>query len=505
MSTQEINFDLTQYPTLREFAYDDNSLVKCVIGPAGSAKTSYIMIEALRRACMQAPAADGVRYFKVLVIRNTYALLTKSTLDTAKRMIGGVTKFKDSPPPSGHARFDLADGTQVDFRMEFMSIDGEDAQSQLLGYEPTMVFIDEISELPESLVHAVIRRLGRYPSGNLGTPTWTGVVAATNGPMKSHWLYRWFLGKFDAVTQGVIDTVEAESGRRFFRLFKQPAALLRERDEDGREKWVPNPLAENVRNLPGGYSYYYQMLLDSNEQKIKAYVEGDFADIVTGKLVFPEFSRERHIVSHLDIDINGINQVYLSFDFGRTPVCLFFVATLGGRIIFIDEVMGEDTSIDALFTEKIHPLLAQKYRHMQIAGAWGDPAGATKTQAVELSPYDVLLDHGVPIADPGGGNRMEPRLEGMRQYLQRIDSHGRPMLTISDNCPYLIESLAETYIYERVPGQAGMVRDNPTKSHVNWTSDLADACQYAVLGYNRLAGRAERRKHIPPARKRNWF
>lgn len=315
MSSQEINFDLTQYATLREFAYDDNSLVKCVIGPAGSAKTSYIMIEALRRACMQAPAQDGVRYFKVLVIRNTYALLTKSTLDTAKRMIGGVTKFKDSPPPSGHARFDLADGTQVDFRMEFMSIDGEDAQSQLLGYEPTMVFIDEISELPESLVHAVIRRLGRYPSGSLGTPTWTGVVAATNGPMKSHWLYRWFLGKFDATTQAVIDTVEAESGRRFFRLFKQPAALLRGEDEDGREKWVPNPLAENVRNLPGGYSYYYQMLLDSNEQKIKAYVEGDFADIVTGKLVFPEFNRERHIVSHLDIDINSISQVYLAFHF----------------------------------------------------------------------------------------------------------------------------------------------------------------------------------------------
>ena len=56
-------------------------------------------------------------------------------------------------------------------------------------------------------------------------------------------------------------------GRPYFELFRQPPALLRQPDGT----WDPNPMAENIENLPGGYNYYYAML-GGEEQKIKAYV-----------------------------------------------------------------------------------------------------------------------------------------------------------------------------------------------------------------------------------------
>ncbi len=42
-------------------------------------------------------------------------------------------------------------------------------------------------------------------------------------------------------------------GRPYFELFRRPPALLRQPDGT----WDPNPMAENIEDLPGGYNYYY--------------------------------------------------------------------------------------------------------------------------------------------------------------------------------------------------------------------------------------------------------
>ena len=55
-------------------------------------------------------------------------------------------------------------------------MDKPDSVSKLLGYEPTGAFLDEISELNETIIEGVISRVGRFPSGVRGSPTWTGVI-----------------------------------------------------------------------------------------------------------------------------------------------------------------------------------------------------------------------------------------------------------------------------------------------------------------------------------------
>lgn len=463
-----------------------------------SAKTSYMAVELFRRACLQEPAEDKVRYSRTLVGRNTYQVLKSATIPTFENMLGwlgeAITFKKGSFPPTAHVRARLSDETYVHWDIEFVSFDTEDAVSKLLGYEPTNAMLDEISELPEELIDSVVRRLGRYPSGRKGKPTWVGLIGATNGPRKDHWLYQWSLGSRDKE----FAKIEAATGRKQFELFRQPGGLI----EKAEGEWVPNPLAENIDNLPGGYGYYFNML-SGDRQRVRAYVEGDFADIVTGKVVYPEFRRDTHVWVGGHEKLPSSLRLYLGFDFGRTPVCTIATATQSGKLIVIDEVMGEDISIDTLCTDFLFPVLRQKYPRSTIEGAWGDPAGNVETQALDVSPFDVLLKHGIPIEDPGGNNKLQPRLEAVKQRLTRLDGEGRPAILITDNCKYIIEAIGSTYIYEKVKGRNDTVRDVPTKSHEGWCSDLCDALSYLCMGYNALVGMKQRRRRVLPSLKRS--
>ena len=91
-------FPLEKYPTLHAFAMSD-AKVKVVTGPAGTAKTSFMAMEILRRACMQEPNHEGIRYTKVMVGRNTYQILKSSTIDSFKRMWGNLAWFKTGAAP----------------------------------------------------------------------------------------------------------------------------------------------------------------------------------------------------------------------------------------------------------------------------------------------------------------------------------------------------------------------------------------------------------------------
>lgn len=455
------------------FVVRHNDRVYCT---GNSGKTSGIIWMLLLQAIMQEPAPDGVRYSRAVVARNTNSMLRSTTIPSFKTMVGNLMTFRTgSFPMMAHARFELNDGTRVHFDVEFLSFDDEKSQNKLLGCEPTFGFIDELSEFPESLVFAIDRRLGRYPSGRFGKASWVGLLGATNGPLKNHWLYSWYLGDKDKK----FSEMSEQMNRPYFKLFRQPPALLRQPDGT----WHANPMAENIENLPGGYNYYYAQL-GAEEQKIKAYVEGEFADLVTGKVVFPEFNEARHVIESFTPP--GGAPLYLSFDFGRTPVTLVGTMTAGGRLIIIDEVMGEDMSIETLVVEHVRPVLRSRYNSNLVEGAWGDPAGLVQAQSVDVSPYDVLLSHGIPVESPGT-NKMQPRIEAVKQRLTKLDGTGQPLLQITKNCKFLIEALKYNYIYESVRGKNDVVRDTPTKSHQGWTSDLADALQYMVLGVNMMS------------------
>ena len=477
MSEYSIDFDLTQYPTLYAATHSE-AFIRVVRGPAGSAKTSWMFVELMRRACEQAPGQDGVRRTKWGVGRLTYSVLISNTVQSAKKTLGPLFKVRESIPPTVTGRFDLPDGTRVETTFEFLSLDGDDAMNRLLGGEWTGFALDEVSELPEKILHAVIRRVGRYPSASMGHPSWVGILAVQNGPLEGHWTQKYELGEnAEQLAELAAEMARANPHlpkRPFLHMFAQPPGLLRPASKDPADadgKWRPNPRAENVQNLPGGYGYYFTMLADPDDARIKAFVEGDYAPLKKGTLVFPGFRKDRHVLKSADLRLPEGVPLGLSFDFGRTPVCGVWVQTGSGRLVMVEEVMGEDISVEGLVRQHLRPLLSQKYRTSRIDWATGDPSGSFGRDNVDLTPFQVLWDLGIPVEDPGSNN-LPPRLEAVNARLSRLDGSGNPMVQIRDNCTFTIEALSRTYIYEQVSGTSDAVRDLPTKTHVNWASDL---------------------------------
>jgi hypothetical protein len=472
-----VNFDFNQYPTLLRMQQSP-AKVKAVIGPAGSAKTSGAIAMLLVLALMQKPFR-GVRRSRAICARQSYQQLAKSTVQSLKNVLGAVATFTDGKPPRGRADFDVGDGTRCEIEFVFVAMEGDNVEGDLRGLEGSFALLDEISEmLSEDLVNLLISRLGRYPSAMEGGCTSGGVaLACTNGPREGHWLHDLSLGKRDVE----FARIAKQTGRPYFELFRQPPALLRPDTPDG--DWRPNPQAENVVNLPGGYGFYFSMLSMSDE-KVQAFVEGEFSALKAGKPVYPGFGKIHIVPQELFKRTWSRGPLLVSFDFGRTPVMLIAVERTDGSLVVIDEVCAEDVSIETFWLNHGRPVIDTKYMQCRYAGATGDPAGMDLGGTTETSPFQILQAHGVPIEPPQGGrvDRLAPRIEATRNRLARLGTTGIPMLTITDNCKLLIEAIGRNYVYAQVRGQGeGVVAESPTKSHKNWVSDLANALEYLCL------------------------
>lgn len=472
-----VNFSFDEYPTLLRMQ-QDTSKFRVVIGPAGSAKTSGIIAMLLIIAITQKPWR-GVRKTRLVIARQSYQQLSKATVQSLKNVLGAVADFTDGKPPRGSANFPLGDGTVCEIEFVFVAMEGDNVAGDLRGLEGTAALLDEVSEMQdENLVNLLVSRMGRYPSAMEGGCTCGGLaLGATNGPLEGHWLHQWSLGLKDThFTQ-----LAAMTGRPYFRLFRQPPALIRPTDPNG--QWRPNPTAENVKNVPGGYGFWYEMLA-MDDQKVQAFVEGEFAALKAGKVVYPGFGKI-HVMPLEQFKRTWTRgPIILSFDFGRTPVTLIAVERADGGLAVIDEVYAEDVSIETFWQNNLSPVLNAKYPQCRFAGATGDPAGMDLGGTTETSPFQILQAVGVPIEPPGGGrvDRLAPRIEATRNRLSRLGSTGLPMLMVTDNCKLLIEAIGRTYVYAQVRGASeGIVAETPTKSHKNWVSDLMNALEYLCL------------------------
>lgn len=481
--TMKLGVDLRKYPTLARFTVS-NAFIRFLIGPAGSLKTSFCFNEILKLACLQQPDAEGVRYTRWVVIRNTFEVLRRATMASCRQNIPEpLLRYTEGNMPQAKGRFLLADGTTVDLQIDFLAVDTVDVLGKLLGYDFTGAFLDEISELPEEVALAAARRAGRYPPPNVAPPTWYGAFGATNGPLTNHWLYKWYKAQSgtsspDAELEDFLairKSIEELTGRTFFELFQQPPALLR--PDEFHKDWRPNPLAENVHNLPGGYAYYFNMLA-GDDNKIAAYVEGKFSRLVTGKVVFPEFSRKIHVIEHKKIPPLSGHPLLLGADFGLTPAVLLAAETKDGTLVVLDELVGENMSTEALLDSIVIPHITSKYKGSVVGEAWGDPAGMTKGQGTDASPFSVMQSKNIPITIATTNNQLPLRIDAVKAMLGKLGDKGRGKLLISDRCTRLIEALEQTYVY--TTGANG--QEAPTKSHVNWVSDIVDALQYLCLG-----------------------
>lgn len=458
-------------PVSASFMQSD-AFVRGIMGPIGSGKTTACIFEMIRRAALQKPARDGRRKSRWVVIRNTYAELRTTTIKSWHQwMPKHIGRWQAEGPPTHHVVT-----PSFDMEVLFLALDRPDDIKKLLSLEVTGGWINEAREVPKAVLDALTGRVGRYPSMLDGGATWFGVLMDTNPPDSDHWWYR----------------LAEEEKPAEFEFFRQPGGMIL----DANKKLVPNPLAENVDNLPA--RYYVRLVAGKGEDWIKVYVRAEYGFVKDGKPVYPDFVDATHVREFEIIPAWGLR---IGIDFGLTPAATFSQRSPMGQWRTFGELVTEDMGA-VRFAEELKRVLAERYAGIKVTSIACDPAGDGRAQTDERTPMQILRAAEIE-ASAAPTNDPVKRVESVAAALRRMVD-GQPGFLLHPRCTTLRKGFGGGYAYRRIQ-IAGDERyhDQPDK---NKYSHPHDALQYDfVAGGEAIAiTRAPKKEpvsyYVPPTR-----
>ncbi|MDN7495015.1 TerL [Burkholderia gladioli] len=420
-------------------------------GPLGSGKTNASCWKGFRAMCEQEPDAHGVRRSRGIAVRNTYPDLLSTTVkdwldmfDDLGRYVGGGME-----PPTHYLEFELEDGTTVEAEVLFIAFDRPEHVKKARGLQATWVWLNEVKELAKPVVDMLDLRVGRYPKDV--PPTWYGMFGDTNSPDSDHWLYE----------------LAEEQKPEGWVFITQPGGVIRDGD-----RWVVNPHAENLHNLPPGY--YERGLQGKKFDWIKVNLANQYGFVVDGKPVHPDYADSFHCKP---FELIRGAPIAIGMDFGLTPAAVFAQRKPMGGWRIRSELVA--TSMGAKkFAEEIKRHVATLYPGFELQAISGDPAGDQRSQADdEDTPFKILRAAGLE-AKPAPTNDTALRYGAVDEALTRVID-GEPGLVIHPDCRQLRKALSGGYCFRRMAVTSERYAD---KAEKNMYSHVAEALQYLLVG-----------------------
>lgn len=504
MKGENVVLDFTESPTVAKFMRDD-SPVRVIIGPVGSGKTVGCCAEVMRRALMQKPSPDNIRRFKAAIVRNTMPELWRTTMETwlniyKEEQVGPLRRTA----PVSHLIEYPADKETGEpglyLHVDFFALDKEKDVKSLLSYEGTMIWFNEIREIPKKLVDAATDRAGRYPSRAKGEvmPTWHGVIGDTNPPDEEHWIYKF-------------SEDEEQMGYSFF---KQPPGVYEAKyvedvgyksidtrnhtltitDENRVVRsagtyWIANPEAENILNLPlekegddpyGRGGYYLKRVAGKDRDWIRGYYQGDYGPIFDGRPVIQGFSRE--ILVRKDLEFLPNVPIIGGIDIGGgtlAPAAVLAQKHPRGNYLIHAEFSPPEEGMGLVeFVTELKSLFAARFPTGEWGRFYGDPAGQDRDPLFKYTMFSHLQVNGI-MAYPTPTNDPRDRIESIKAPMNRMVD-GLPGILIDYRCKMLIAGLLGGWKFRRVQGATDeRYSESPAK---NKYSHVCDALGYLLQG-----------------------
>jgi len=450
---------------------------RLIAGPVGSGKTTSALFELLRRSCEQEPAADGYRYTRWAIVRQTLKQLKDTVLKDILSWLDGIAQYK------------VSDSTIYieigDVRSEWILIplDNPEDQRRLLSMQLTGAWMSEAIEMDFALIAPLSGRIGRYPSGKDGAASWSGILADTNMPAEgSEW------HKF--MTETPAD----------WQIFTQPSGASPEAENLNYLNQTPDTQklpVDHPERIARGREYYYRLMrmYGAESSWVKRYVYAQFGDDPSGTAVFRDsFKVSFHVVDDLE-PINGY-PIIIGQDFGRDPCSIITQMDHKGRLLVLGEAPASDTGLEVHIQSVLRPLLAQERYLNKAVAMVGDPSGTSKSSIYEETTFDTLKRMGFP-AYPAPTNDIDPRLRAVDAFLLAQRDGGPAILFDRKRCPNIIRAMNGGYRYART--RDGKSKPKPDK---NEHSHIADALQYACLvahgGMGEMVARRLLRRPVAP-------
>lgn len=451
-------FEYKAPPTCATFMQSD-AFGRLILGPVGSGKTTACVIELLRRSVEQKPGNDGLRYTRFAIVRQTLQQLKATVLKDMETWLSGAGIWRVS-----ESTFHL---NLNDVRSEWNLIPLENAEDQarLLSMQLTGAMLSEFTEMNLDIVGPVTGRLGRYPSGARGNPTWFGLIGDSNMPVdQSPW-------------HTFLENIPSN-----FQKFIQPSGLSPEAEnlnnlvQTDATKALPE---DHPARLAQGRKYYERFVETYGEDSdwVKRYVKAEYGNDPSGAAVFKEsFRPDFHIVPETLL-IPGY-PLLVGQDFGRNPWSLICQMDHMGRLLVHEEVPGTNTGLEKHVNQSLRPrLMSDKFLGYKVA-IIGDPAGVAKGSVAEESCFDALKRLGFS-AFPAPTNDIAPRIRAVEALLARQTNGGPTLLVNRQGCPMLCRAMSGGYRYKKT--KDGALKPKPDKDDKEGFSHIADDLQYVSL------------------------
>lgn len=454
--TKEVSYAYKpQGETLEAYILSDAQRTM-IMGPLGSGKTNASCWKGFRIMCAQEPDAQGVRKSRGIAIRNTYPDLFNTTIKDWLDMFEDLGQFKQGgmEPPTHYLKFRLDDGTTVDAEMVFLALDREDHIKKLRGLQATFGWVNEVKELPFSVLQMLDLRVGRYPKDV--RPTWYGIFGDTNAPDTDHWYYR--MG----------EEIRPEG----WTFLKQPGGVTR---KTANSPWEPNLNAENVKNLPP--NYYANGAQGKTDAWILVNLANEYGYVSDGKPVYPDYRDSTHC---REFEMTPGLPLHIGLDFGLTPAAQIGQRMVNGQWRIRYELVTTDTGV-IRFAEQLKAFIAANCKGYTIGSITGDPAGDQRQAGdnEERTVFQLLEANGIKAVPAPFNNDFTIRTEAVSSPLRRMID-GEPGFLLHPDCRVTRKGMQGGYKFRRIK-VAGDERyqDMPVK---NDCSHPCEAGQYLLLG-----------------------
>jgi hypothetical protein len=433
----------------------------------------------------QAPAADGKRYTRIAIIRQSLKDAKATVLKDVRGWFGSIADWRVS-----ESTLYLEYGDVVS-EWPFIPLDEPDDVKRLLSLQLTGAYVNECIETDINLLSDIAGRVGRYPANDQGVCSWSGIWADTNAPiLNTPW------ANFLANPPPQWQVFHQPGGHTY----PDPITGL------GGAENLPhlNQTAETIllpeddpKRIKQGRGYYERLLSVGSPDYIRRYVWSQFGRDPSGAAVFAEsFKYDYHVHSSGAIDRNTgmvtapLEPVYsrmlvVGQDFGRSPWSLICQLDHSGRLLVLEEIpgrgpTGENVGLEQHAKQNLIPALLQPRYAGRPIGLVGDPSGQSKDSLFELNSFDLLKGCGL-AAEPAPTNDLDPRLRAVESFFVRNIGGAPAILIDGARCPTLVAALNGQYKFATTLDQSGgmYVKSVPEKLHP-W-SDVADCLQYVCL------------------------
>lgn len=436
----DIRYSYTYVPTIKQFT-QSRKFIRGLMGPFGSGKSSGCAIELVKWGARQ-NLHNGLRRARFAVIRNTYRQLQDTTIRTFMDWVPDLVfgKYLKSEHSFLVDKLDPA----LEIEVLFRALDRPEHVANLLSLELTGAWVNEAREIPKAVIKALQGRVGRFPKVMEGGCVDPGIIMDTNPPDDDSWWYQMF----------------EEQRPENCAIFKQPSGRSAE--------------AENKAFLPT--QYYENLMMGSDPDFIRVYVDGLYGYVRDGRPIYPEYNDAIHC-AELE-PVPGV-VVQRGWDFGLTPACIFTQILPDGRWLIFDELVADDLGIDT-FADTVNLHSAQKYSAFTFED-YGDPAGNQRSAMTadkdEKTCFDILKGNGIAI-QPSEQN-LTIRIESVKKPLNTLHK-GKPQLQLHPRCRALRKGFQGRYQYKRlkIAGTEERFHDQPDK---NQYSHPHDGLQYVAV------------------------